>query len=312
MAMMAAAMFASCSNEETIVVAQPDEIGFGAPFIENSTRASVDYYTTVDAFKVWGDVKGNVGVKIMLYNGAEVELEDGVYTCNQKEYWLPLSIYNFLAIAGATNVTPETGFPTTVSYTADGTTDLLISEKVTVETDQSSTPSGAISNSKVAFTFQHLLSKVVFSAVGAEGDGYTYEVTDIQIMNAKAEGSVDVQTKSWNAPTGTKTIGDFGGIAGAFDGNYTECQYPMLLIPHDYVVGSEIEISMVVTTYFNNELVQITEYTGEQGKEPRLKAAVNLQPGCSYNFKFEVNVGMPIDFSVGEQQGWNDNTINIS
>ena len=158
---------AACSKEQTVVADRGDAIGFDS-FIENATRAAADDFTSVDSFKVWGNVTGNAG-SIFLYNGANVTrngaVDGAAFTCDQTEYWIPSATYNFLAIAGATSVDPDEGaFPTTIYYTANGTTDLLLSEYVTVETDRTAMPTiGVIvdkndSNNKcVPFTFKHLL-----------------------------------------------------------------------------------------------------------------------------------------------------------
>ena len=48
---------AACSKEEILTVSQPEAIDFGAPFVENSTRAAVDpsYNGTAEftQFQVW-------------------------------------------------------------------------------------------------------------------------------------------------------------------------------------------------------------------------------------------------------------------
>ncbi|MBR5206216.1 MAG: fimbrillin family protein [Alistipes sp.] len=318
-AILTVVALASCSNEETILVAKPDAINFGTPFIENSTRAADDDFTSVSAFKVWGNVKGTTtNNTVFLYDGAQVELENGAYVCKDKtEYWVPNAEYKFLAIAGASSVYPESGaFPTTVGYTADGSTDLLISESVSVKTYDDAQPSTGIDTNgnvnPVTFTFSHLLSKVVFSAKGAESDGYTYEVTDIIIKNAKTEGSVAVGTKTWSSVSDDDTeIAGFGSIEGSFNGQYVDCEHARLLIPYIYSEGSEIEISMVVKAYSGGELIQTTEYTGGEGKEPCLKAIVTLEPGYSYNFKFEHSVGKPIEFGVEKLDGFGNSSVTV-
>ena len=320
-AILAVVALASCSKEQTLVTPQPEAIGFGVPFIENSTRTAEDDFTSVSAFKVWGNVKGKTNNNtVFLYNDALVErngaADGAAFKCSQAEYWVPSADYKFLAIAGATDVNPEIGaFPTTVSYTADGATDLLISSYVDVETNAESEPStGVDANGNVnpvTFTFTHLLSKVVFSAMGAESDGYRYEVSDIKIKNAKATGTVNVGPKTWSDVDGTKEIIGFGYIKGSFNGQYTDCEHARLLIPSAYGEGSEIEISMVVKTYDGDDLIQTTEYTGEEGKEPCLKTTVTLESGCSYNFNFEHRVGKPIKFGVEKLDGFGNSSVTV-
>ena len=190
-AILAVVSLASCSKEQIIVADRGDAIGFDS-FIENATRAAADDFTSVSSFQVWGDVTGNIVDSnddyIFLYNGANVTRDGAAWTCRQTEYWIPFATYNFLAIAGATSVDSTTtgAFPTTINYTADGATDLLLSDKVIVKTDGKSIPTGVNDNGCVPFTFKHLLSKVYFNFTNTSTSGNsTYKISDIKIAGAK-------------------------------------------------------------------------------------------------------------------------------
>ena len=310
-ALAAVVALAACSKEQTIVADRGDAIGFDS-FIENATRAAADDFTTVSSFKVWGDVTGNVAGDadyIFLYNGASVTKGDKAYgeawTCEQPEYWLPSATYNFMAIAGATSVDPATGaFPTKITYEANGSIDLLLSEKVTVTTDNKSNPTGVNANKCVAFTFKHLLSKVYFNFVNnSTSDNYKFEISDITISGAKATSTYDIATKTWATATGAAsdfTFGNAGTIekgASAPSPSANAC----LFIPG----AQTLTVSFKQKTYSGDKLM------GEDTITAPLSTSFDAN-GC-YIIKVSLSAGMPISFTVEQDGlgGW-DNKTDIS
>ena len=314
-ALAAVVALAACSKEQTIVADRGDAIGFDS-FIENATRAAADDFTTVSSFKVWGDVTGNIDDSnddyIFLYNGASVTKDDKAYgaawTCEKTEYWLPSPTYNFMAIAGIsgeTTVTPASGaFPTAINYTADGATDLLLSEKVTVTTDNKSNPTGVNTNKCVAFTFKHLLSKVYFNFVNnSTSDNYKFEISNITISGAKATSTYDIATKTWATATGAAsdfTFGNAGTIekgASAPSPSANAC----LFIP-----GAQ-----TLTVSFKQKIYSGDKPMGEDTITAPLSTSFDAN-GC-YIIKVSLSAGMPISFTVEQNglSGW-DNKTDIS
>ena len=305
--MLAVAALVSCSKEQTVSFDKGEEIGFNS-FVENSTRATDPSYsaTNLDHFNVYGTVNG-----ITIFDDVEVEGEVGadVWTYEgNTQYWIKGAIYNFAAVVDVlkANITFANGLPTSISYTADDTTDILYAEAKNIN----GTNPG--NNGVVNFEFSHLLSKVEFSAVGQKisGEvpaGYTYEISDIVIKNAKKEGSVAVPSREWTVSdddTNKKSVNSFGTISGSFNEVVAECTDAKLLIPATYGEDSKLEISFVVTTKFNGNPIQVDEYTGAEGKLPTFLVDVDFKPGYSYNFKFAPSVGMPINFSVTSDPSW--------
>ena len=317
-ALAAVVALAACSKEQTIVADRGDAIGFDS-FIENATRAAADDFTTVSSFKVWGDVTGNIDDSnddyIFLYNGASVTKGDKAYgeawTCGQTEYWLPSATYNFMAIAGIsgeTTVTPASGaFPTKITYEANGLTDLLLSEKVTVTTDNKSNPTGVNANKCVAFTFKHLLSKVYFNFVNnSTSDNYKFEISNITISGAKASGEYSITDKKWTSVSegAVETPFSFGSVANTITKGASDpspSANACLFIPG----AQTLTVSFTQKTYSGDKLM------GEDTITAPLSTSFDAN-GC-YIIKVSLSAGMPISFTVEQDglSGW-DNKTDIS
>ena len=314
-ALAAVVALAACSKEQTIVADRGDAIGFDS-FIENATRAAADDFTSVDSFKVWGDVTGNIDDSsddyIFLYNGASVTKGDNAYgaawTCEKTEYWLPSATYNFMAIAGIsgeTTVTPASGaFPTAINYTADGTTDLLLSEKVTITTDNKSNPTGVNDKGCVAFTFNHLLSKVYFNFVNnSKSDKYKFEISEIVVSGAKASSSYNITTKTWATATGAASDFTFGttGTTAIAQNASAPSSNACLFIPG----AQTLTVSFKQKTYSGDKLM------GDDTITAPLSTSFDAN-GC-YIIKVSLSAGMPISFTVEQDGlgGW-DNKTDIS
>ena len=124
----ATAMLASCSNDETVEMAQQKAIGFSNAFVNNGTRSVEDPSFTKDNlqnFAVYGFTQAG-----QIFDGTTVSAPDWTYTPLQ--YWVAGNTYTFGAIAPAaqkdnvSNVAlanKKVGME--VAFTNDGTVDLL-------------------------------------------------------------------------------------------------------------------------------------------------------------------------------------------
>lgn len=324
-AILTVVILASCSNEETLVVAQPDVIGFGDVFVKNTTRAALDSSfgpaNPMESFNVWGKVTGNVGNTLLIYKGALVErngAEDGsAFKCEQTEYWIPSATYDFMAIYGATDVEQEgDDLPTAIIYNVDGTTDLLLSERpVSVTTNNMAEPTG-LTNQCVAFTFEHLLSKVKFVVnVAPMASSYSYRVKNISIKSVADGGvyTIDAETP-WDPNETTRDL-SFGNIvetssaSGAdpvalYSGSQgKESNWSRLLVP-----GEVKNIYFLVDLWKGDSFLSQEEYNIELEDEK----IINLQAGCAYNFTINLAApGTPIDFSATEVDNWEDKPITV-
>ena len=162
-AILAVVSLASCSNEETIVQPEREAIGFGTPFVENSTRA--DYSSSnIKEFNVYGTVNG---IALFGGDGAVVSRGEKAYgiawDCSEAEYWIPGAKYVFEAVVDGTISEGKIAYTIGANPDNDGVNDLLYATK-TVE-------SAAADQGLVEFNFTHLLSKVYFNFTNTSTSG---------------------------------------------------------------------------------------------------------------------------------------------
>ena len=324
-ATLAAAALVACATEDTIVTPQRDAIAFDNAFVDGSTKA-IDPSITTDslkAFKVYGTITGGNGVAVNIFDGVEVSknLTEGVgtegwkYATDFTSYWIPNNSYKFAAVVNG--VVAETDgdvskMPTKLSYVADGTTDLLYDE------DNYGVYTDGTSPKTVAFTFQHLLSKVKFivknkMTSNTAGRLYQYTVENVKLAGAFAEGvyTIGEATTPW-AGTGRKdflfgnvsnaakdtdsTAAKHIGAVGAAD--QATSHYEYLLIPGTF----KATITANIYTWLNGTNISVAEnvpYTAN--------VDLDLKPGYAYNLIIELDKpGDEIQFKVADVEGWNE------
>lgn len=307
-AIMALGALASCSKDETVALNQ-QAIQFGNAFVDNSTRATDPSYSKNDiaSFKVYGTIEGN-----NIFDGVTIQKTADYGSAwtqvgGQTQYWVDGADYVFVGIVDGdkenvtTTTTDETtGLPTSISYTADGATDLLCQ---TVEMT-----AGANEDRLVAFSFTHLLSKVNFTVNNKSKDaaGYSFVVKNIT-FNGNTFGKYNVENEEWgNFATGNAIIGNertvtVGGadtkvkdIVVASGTTSTELATEVLFLPGTYTISFTVDI------LYNGEVITSTNYpaTGTYSH--------TLEQNHAYNFNVEVSVGNPIKFTVSKQPTWED------
>lgn len=307
---LTAAAIVGCSNEEVIIEQQGGAITFGEVFVDNATRAATDpSYNSqklVDAFKVWGTVKGNTNNTINLFNGADVT-RGGVdygdaFTCAQKEYWIPSATYNFAAVANATSVDVTGGLPSTINFTQDdGSADLIYAGPVEITTDAVAAPTGVNSNGCVPFTFKHLLSKTEFLFENTvDNANYTYQVTGISISNLYSGGSYTVSNATWTASgqaASNKVL--FGDAANAIAANGTATSAKAcLIIPANYAESetTKFNVNFTATLLYNGTSINTVNHV--------IPVAHTFEAGHAYKFNVSLGVGNEIKFTITEVSTW--------
>ena len=321
----------SCNNDEELLQGN-EAIGFSNVFVDNSTRSKSDpSYTNSNLFKdfaVYGFVKNAT-----LFNGNQVT-GSGVnenWTYEGTQYWIAGAKYNFAAIAPKTDggwtyascTLDGNNVTTTLSFTNNGTTDLLYSNPDAIE--------GKVSdNDKVEFTFNHLLSKVKFSFKNNyNASNATIKVSNIKINNAYKTGTVTLigadsiawtdQTSSllelnFGAATDDESTNDKEGADVAFGfGKTYESLNERLLIPSQRFADGEnagYKVTFTIDLLISDTLVKQYEHT----------AYVNHKfvAGHSYDIVAEINAENidpekeqePIEFTVTTVNGWTPQTLD--
>lgn len=323
----ATAMLASCSNDETVEMAQQKAIGFSNAFVNNGTRSIVDpSFTTktLEDFAVYGFTQaGQIFKGDKVYKGGPASTG---WSYDVLQYWVPGNTYTFGAIAPhsvATNVSdvalPENAkkVEMTVAFTntdADQV-DLLHAEPAQIAgtevTETYKTP--------VSMTFRHQLSKVKFSFENAVGEGYNVKVSNIKIMDAYTNGTLTVAANgnTWSAQA-NNTLGlDFGNVV-ADDATADEAA----VIANTATLESyneKLMIPMDATTYtvtFTAELYQGDVLLGSYNHEVKIEN-VEFKLGYCYDFKASLtheNITdkplNPIEFDVTNVEDWNETDID--
>ena len=306
----AIAIFAmvACNNEVPVTISDQSLITFADSFVEAKTRAAVDPSITtgtINAFDVWGFINQPSGV---VFNAERVtKNEDGKWTYDNLQYWVPNKPYYFHAVAPVddANIVVDTKDMNTdglgtISFTnVYGTTDLLYASKHVATGDD--VISGV---APVELKFMHLLSKIKFTFTnGFPTNNTSLKVTNIKITNAPAKGSVAVNTErenfSWTLVQGETTELAFGNVNGdeALAARTSgECAAERLTIPADATRNYTITFTLELfygdqSAGVSNKTVTLENQEFAIGKNYNITATINHE-----NFYNEAL--NPIEFTV--------------
>ena len=309
-ALAAVVALAACSKEQTVVADRGDAIGFGTPFVENSTR--VDYSTSgaLTAFNVYGTVTGTAGT-VNIYKGVEVtktkKENDDIggddswwYAAGDAQYWIPGASYNFAAIVDATVASDDAnGMPLTLTTQADDAMYLkdMLYATATATVNAEGTPSA----NPVNFNFSHLLSKVKFTVTSNAMGGYYHTVTGIKVSNFET-GTYTINGGTWAGVT-AKDV-DFAQIAEVTSATGAKTNAEMLLVPN----AAAFNVTFTVDLYKGTTKLGTETKTIPVTIKDAQDNVVGLQKGNSYNFTIACSVGNPIKFGVTNDPSWGDST----
>lgn len=326
----AAAMMASCSNDETVEMAQQKAISFSNAFVNNGTRSIVDpSFTTENLtdFAVYGFTQ-----KGQIFNGEKVSKGGTASTgwsYDNVQYWVPGNTYTFGAIAphsvaakvsdvtlpeSATKVEMKVAFTNTDAKQVD----LLHAApaQITGVTPTYTTP--------VSMTFNHQLSKVKFSFENVVGAGYNVIVKDVKIKDAYANGTLTVAAtkNTWGGQTNKNLELNFGNVVA--DSSSTEASFianAATLESHNEKLMIPMGSSAIYTVTFTAELYKGNVLLGIYPHTVEIKN-VEFKLGYCYNFKASLthkNITGPdelneIKFNVTSVGNWNkeaDKNLNV-
>ena len=329
LSILAVAAMASCVQSEDV---NPQQlIDFGSPFVGGTTKA-IDYsYGANNLLKdiyVYGSLVGTAANPVEVFDHTHVYANgdtDAIYgqdwLCDVTKHWVPGADYKFVALAGVadTAVTEETAdhLPAEITFDGNGKTDLLFDAVCRKD-------ALASGNQTVAFTMEHLLSKVKFTVNNTStiGDDY-YKVTNIKITNAYTDGvcdityAGDVDAGTWAATTAwtaTETAVVNFGHATALDtategaaamnltaGAKAASNYDYLVVPYNYS-ATKMHVSFELALY---------DKSGVEINSPAEKTAdvvIELKSGYQYNFIINLAFAQAIDFTVTGAPTWSDDT----
>lgn len=325
----AAAMMASCSNDETVEMAQQKAISFSNAFVNNGTRSSVDpSFTTgsLQDFAVYGFTQ-----KGQIFNGEKVSKGGNAWSYDNVQYWVPGNTYTFGAIApysvaanvskvalpeNATKVEMEVAFTNTDAKQVD----LLHAapSQITGVTATYTTP--------VSMTFNHQLSKVKFSFANAVGAGYNVKVSNVKITDAFKEGTLTVAAagNTWDNQTDKTLELNFGNVVadGATADEAAVIANAATLESYNEKLMIPMGSTAKYTVTFTAELYKGDVLLGTYNHRVEIKN-VEFKLGYCYDFKASLthkNITAedelnPIEFAVTKVEDWNkadvDKGLNV-
>lgn len=325
----AAAMLASCSNDETVEMAQQKAISFSNAFVNNGTRSSVDPSFNSDNLKdfaVYGFAENAQNFK-----GEKVYKVEGTNTWkyDNLQYWVPGNTYTFGAIAphsvaanvsnvtlptGATKVEMEVAFTNTDDVKQ---VDLLHAAPAQI----AGTAVTPTYKAAVSMTFYHQLSKVKFSFENAVGAGHYVKVKDVKITNAYKTGTWKVTgepANTWSNQADKTLELNFGNVVAngatanvaaniAFN-ETLESYYEKLMIPMD--ASATYTVTFTVDLCAGDAVLKSKTFTTQI-------SGVEFKLGYCYDFKASLNADnitddplKPIEFTVIKVEDWNQAESN--
>ena len=331
LATLAAASLVACAKEEIVATSQ-EAIAFNNTFVNNTTKSIDPSITTanLEGFLVYGTTKGDHtnAETINIFNAVPVghNIQEGVstgwqYDAGFTQYWIAANKYNFAAVVNndgtglldKTKVSTDSyGMPTSIVYAANGT-DLLYARSAQ---DIVGKVSG---NDKVAFTFDHLLSKVKFSfknntPASAAAANYTYRVSNIVMTGTYAEATCDVTAYpdyAWTKNNDNVATTNYGHIVDVVDGvtlndavkmgpvTTKYSKFENLVIPGTYSVNITCQIELLI----GNQVADIINYDKT--------TTVTLIGGVAYNFVLAGQLGEAIEFTVTKVNDWDNPAVDF-
>lgn len=305
---------ASCSSEDIISRPMEPMIGFDT-FVENSTRANDLTAENLANFGVYSSVVNSQGQQGMIFDNQEVKGSQGSYSYSPAQYWIANAEYDFVAFApyadaawtyapvvaeGAeTAVDAANGVITFNNETAAANQDFLFASA-------ERNTSGADSYGAVNFTFNHMLSRVMFTFKNGtvEGNNLTFKVTEVELNNVHKSGTLAIangEAGAWTVADDveefTRAYGNAGDAAIAAGGSAATTHY--YLIP----TNDTFTVDFKVTLYQAG--VEIGTY------DRTATFALNMTMGYSYNVVAVLNADTALEepleeivFNVEGVNGW--------
>lgn len=327
----AAAMMASCSNDETVEMAQQKAISFSNAFVNNGTRSIVDpsfTTTSLNDFAVYGFTQNG-----QIFNGEKVSKGGATSTgwsYDNVQYWVPGNTYTFGAIApysvagNVSNVTLPTGATKVEMKVAFTNTDVKQVDLLHAEPAQI-TGVTASYTAPVSMTFNHQLSKVKFSFQNSVGEGYNVKVSNVKITDAFKEGTLTVAAtgNTWGDQTDKTLELNFGNVvANASSTEASAIAYAATLESYNERLMIPMGNTAKYTVTFTAELFKDNVPLGTYNHRVEIKN-VEFKLGYCYNFKASLtheNITAedelnPIEFAVTKVEDWNkadvDKGLNV-
>lgn len=282
------------------------------------TKSEVASATSVlpsDDFMVWSQNDSNYGV--FGTNGTEVSTSDAgtTWTYSPVRYW-KTGTYNFYAVSPASKATGalsanglSLSFGTSGWDLSAGQTDLLIATQTIEGSAQVNKDGGP---SKVTLSFDHMLSKISFSARNADPRNVAIAVTDVKVYgNSRTATGVNckyvdgVLSDTWTLSNTTTSTAPFKNYTHDSDVSLPKTTEYALICP-GFMVFPEEECDLAIEVTFSQTFSSITG-----GSTPATKTATitnaTWKPGYVYDYKLTVTAETIAVDNEPAVTPWDDN-----
>ena len=305
---------ASCATDDVVSRPAGAAIEFNDAFVENATRANDIAKDNLSQFNVYGSVTAN-NTNGFIFTDQLVEKNGDNYTYTPAQYWIPAASYKFTAFASLTadqTVARQWSF----APAADAANGVISFNNEVAQANQDlvyayadcTTPETIASKpAPVAFTFNHMLSRVQFTITNGftAGSNIKLDITNLTITDAHANGTLEVAdgvAQTW--AVGTDVFGrNFGSTTQLADNNTSWTTEHFYLIP----TKATYNVTFDVTLWQAG--VNIDTYTRTATVD------LDMSKGMSYNIKATLNASntaedgseiYPIEFTVTDVNEWQD------
>ena len=305
---------ASCATDDVVSRPADEVIDFAEAFVENSTRANDITKGNLSQFNVYGSVNAN-NTNGFIFVDKSVTKSGDAYTYSPAQYWIPAAEYKFTAFASLTSdqtVARQWSFTQganaangTISFNneaAEANQDLVYAyAERTTEATIASKPEA------VAFTFNHMLSRVKFTIANGftAGSNIKLDITNLTITDAHSNGTLAVvngETQTW--AVGTEVFArNFGSTTQLADNNTTWTTEHFYLIPTEATYNVTFDVTLhqagvEVDTYSRTATVTLDM---EKGKSYNINATLSAK-----NTAEDGSEIYPIEFTVDKVNDWAD------
>lgn len=332
---MAVAAMTGCMKDEVVATYEPtpQAIGFES-FVNKATKAVTETNTNLTKFHVFG-YYGTTPTTV--FDNIPVTYAGSKWDYTTTQYWTK-NTYQFAAYANSNadvnemnNVEFANKALTISDYTVSDDKDLVAD--VVADVDGAAKTSST--SSPVAFTLEHLLTKVKFTVINNDNT-YKMRITSpltITGVNEKGNCVVTSTNVTWTgaSPADVKV---FAPIDVTAAGIYIPTASTNQAVDDDHMVASDeyfvmpqglTNITYSITADFydnNNQVVATKTFTGETminkiteaGEDNEVDTEINTwKNGYAYNYTISLpTAAKPIEFSASVS-GWkNGGTIELN
>ena len=304
---LVAAALMSCNKENTLGTLEQPEIGFGAVFVNNTTKATDLSTANLTEFSVFGAITVGTESGKIFDNDKVYQNNSNDFVYDDTQYWIPNTQYHFTAIApyqtgnaAAWTYTTSEAQNGTITYDASSDIDLLFAYVKPAKTVETITAQPE----KIGFTFSHMLSRARFTFVNEipAVSNLTFKITEVKILDAYKVGTIAVSNGvagNWAAATTNNTYEiTFANAAtiipGKADGvtNYESTDHHYILpVAKTLNISFKLEIyqaGVPLGTYQRATTVDITPVKGMSYDIKANLTVENALPNALYPIEFKV------------------------